>query len=173
MTCSNPSSTAKQRTSEIQQVGSLCCRGGTRLDGRISPVIPVLPSNPSVALRTKRLAKAPFCAWTQTVPVKMPCASLHLQKIEDAGTIHIYFPCSNGVKVKWLMFAECFENESADPRAPICITCQYKRYLSQTAKDSLSMQWFLFILLGGSVSLPFGPHKPVSDSDEFQGFLID
>lgn len=35
------------------------------------------------------------------------------------------------------------------------------------------MQRFLFILLAGSVSLPFGPHRCVSDSDEFQGFLID
>lgn len=101
----------------------------------------------------------------------MPCASLHLQV--DAGTVHIYFPCSNGVKVKWLMFAKCFENESADPQAPICIPCQYKRYLSQTAKDSLSMQQFLFILLSGSVSLPFGPYRRVSESNEFQGFLID
>lgn len=103
----------------------------------------------------------------------MPCASLHLQKTGDAGTVHIYFPRSDGVKVKWLMFAKCFENESADPRAPICIPCQNKRYLSQTAKDSLSTQQFLFILLAGSVSLPFGPHRHVSDSDEFQGFLID
>lgn len=102
----------------------------------------------------------------------MPCASLHLQKTEDAGTVHIYFPWSNGVKVKWLMFAKSFENESADPQAPICIPCQYKRYLSQTAKDSLSTQQILFILLAGSVSLPFGPHRHVSDSNEFQGFLI-
>lgn len=70
------------------------------------------------------------------------------------------------------MFAKSFENESADPQAPICIPCQYKRYLSQTAKDSLSTQQILFILQAGSVSLPFGPHRHVSDSDEFQGFLI-
>lgn len=177
MTCSNLSFTAKQCTVGIQQ--GQAQRTRTRLDSRVSPVIPVLPPVPSVALGCTFGHKGggcpctPFCAWTQTVSIKMPCASLYLQKTKDAGTVHIYFPCSNGVKVKWLMFAKCFENESVDPRAPICIPCQYKRYLSQTAKDSLSMQRFLFILLAGSVSLPFGPHRCVSDSDEFQGFLID
>jgi len=34
-------------------------------------------------------------------------------------------------------------------------------------------QQFLFILLAGTVSLPFGPHRRVSDSNEFQGFLIN
>jgi len=48
-----------------------------------------------------------------------------------------------------------------------------KGTFSQTAKDSLSMQRFLFILLAGSLSLPFGPRRRVSGSDEFQGFLID